>query len=510
VRVGARAGHCLDPPHVQTARLDLPREPRAVVLDPFGRYFYISHAVGSRLFVVDRGNGHLLETSLSVAGLPRLQSGVTGGLGMSGLFGESMFGGTIASTTDEASRPRFATQGFTLAYLSRPNGGRLFLPEVLVSPKEAPTRHGDVVEPPPARTSGYGGSFGGVFGGLMVAERGAAAPYLAAFETRGAAVHAPVSPTASGESQCLLPRAAASTHEGRVFVTCLGSNEVLEYNGLAEEPDRHLVARTRVAQGPTGVAYADDRVYVWSTFERVLTRIDNRCGDGSSCFDIVSDTTARRPTPFEVGRLLFHRTDSARISGDGRACASCHPDGRDDGLVWSSPDGPRQTPMLAGRLADTPPFGWTGGAATVREHLQQTFARLGGQGLDDASLYALLTYTAQMAPPPALSTATTLGPRVAAGKRIFESYDTGCSSCHDPSRGFSDGERHEVGSRAAGDLARSFETPSLRGVGGTAPYFHDGRYATLEELLRKSQAMSETRQLSDGDLGDLAAYLRTL
>jgi cytochrome c peroxidase len=99
---------------------------------------------------------------------------------------------------------------------------------------------------------------------------------------------------------------------------------------------------------------------------------------------------------------------------------------------------------------------------------------------------------------------------VAAGKRIFESYDTGCSSCHDPSRGFSDGERHEVGSRAAGDLARSFETPSLRGVGGTAPYFHDGRYATLEELLRKSQAMSETRQLSDGDLGDLAAYLRTL
>ena len=31
-----------------------------------------------------------------------------------------------------------------------------------------------------------------------------------------------------------------------------------------------------------------------------------------------------------------------RLSGDGRACASCHPDGRDDGLVWSTPNGPRQ------------------------------------------------------------------------------------------------------------------------------------------------------------------------
>ena len=39
-----------------------------------------------------------------------------------------------------------------------------------------------------------------------------------------------------------------------------------------------------------------------------------------------------------------------RISADGRVCASCHPDGREDGVAWVTPEGPRQTPMLAGRL----------------------------------------------------------------------------------------------------------------------------------------------------------------
>jgi mono/diheme cytochrome c family protein len=514
-------GHALDTlstrTHRQVSRVDLPREPRAVVLDPYGRYFYVSHAVGSRLTVVDRGNGHVLETSLSVAGLPPLPPSPRAlSLGMAGLLGDGFFGDVIGELAasprvpEERLRPRFAMQGFSLAYLSRPEGGRLFLPEVLMAPREAPTRTADVVVSPPTRSTGYGGEAVSWFGGPTVPPRGSAAPYLATLDVRGAVVHRNASPSAAGESRCLLPRAAASTREGRVFVACLGSNEVLEYNGLAGEPDEHLVARSVVAQGPTGVAYADDDLYVWSSYERVLTRIDNKLGSGGDGFDVVSDTAERPPTPFEVGRRLFHRTDSRRISGDGRACASCHPDGRDDGLVWSSPDGPRQTPMLAGRLADTAPFGWTGGAATVREHLKQTFARLGGSGLDDASLYALLTYVAQMAPPPVVAIGAPGDPGIAAGKRIFESYDTGCSSCHDPSRAFSDGESHEVGSASTGDLVKAFETPSLRGVGGTAPYFHDGRYGSLEELLRKSQAMAETKQLSEEELAHLAAYLRTL
>jgi len=139
--------------------------------------------------------------------------------------------------------------------------------------------------------------------------------------------------------------------------------------------------------------------------------------------------------------------------------------------------------------------------------LAQTLARLGGQGLDDASVYALLTYLAQMAPPPAAGRADA---RITNGKRLFESYDTGCKDCHDPSRGLSDGERHDVGSKSFGDVHASFETPSLRHVGGTAPYFHDGRFATLEALLRGSPRMADTSMLTESEIGDLAAYLRSL
>ena len=48
-------------------------------------------------------------------------------------------------------------------------------------------------------------------------------------------------------------------------------------------------------------------------------------------------------------------------------------------------------------------------------------------------------------------------------------------------------------------------------VGGSAPYYHDGRYATLDDLLRGADgAMGHTAQLSDADRGALVAYLKSL
>jgi hypothetical protein len=53
--------------------------------------------------------------------------------------------------------------------------------------------------------------------------------------------------------------------------------------------------------------------------------------------------------------------------------------------------------------------------------------------------------------------------------------------------------------------------PSLKYVGGSAPYFHDGRYPTLEDLIKRSDGkMGHTGHLAEADVNDLAAYLRTL
>lgn len=56
--------------------------------------------------------------------------------------------------------------------------------------------------------------------------------------------------------------------------------------------------------------------------------------------------------------------------------------------------------------------------------------------------------------------------------------------------------------------------PSLRSVSRTGPYFHDGRYQTLEQAVRAMweymQKAGTTEKLSDEDVGDLVAFLSIL
>src|SRR5262249_20595165 len=105
------------------------------------------------------------------------------------------------------------------------------------------------------------------------------------------------------------------------------------------------------------------------------------------------------PTAYARGRRLFHMTDDPRISSDGAACASCHPDGRDDALTWATPDGPRQTIMLAGRLDGTGPYGWMGKHDSLHTYVTNTFTRLGGTGVVGDDLDALITYLRKLPGP---------------------------------------------------------------------------------------------------------------
>ena len=67
-----------------------------------------------------------------------------------------------------------------------------------------------------------------------------------------------------------------------------------------------------------------------------------------------------------------------------------------------------------------------------------------------------------------------------------------------------------------------FKTPSLRNVALTAPYMHDGRYATLREVVRHYSELDMERmhthgeqllrplRLTDAEIDDLVAFLTTL
>jgi DNA-binding beta-propeller fold protein YncE len=208
-----------------------------------------------------------------------------------------------------------------------------------------------------------------------------------------------------------------------------------------------------------------------------------------------------------IGRALFHAADDPRISLRGLSCAGCHPDGRDDGLVWFLRDGARQTPTLAGRLAR--PFNWNGSQPTLERSIEQTIHRIGGTGLGAPELAALASYLTRglFVPERRPRTLTAIEEH---GRELF-SGAANCDGCHVPERNFTDGARHRFAGSRFHDTVGRFDTPSLAFVEGTAPYFHDGRFATLGDVLSNAtHRMGRSASLAPDDASALEAYLRTL
>ncbi len=461
--------------------VELPREPRSVVVSDDGRLAYVAHVVGAQVSVVelDDASSEPRPIDLRASEQPAAVSKRGGGGG---------------------GKAREGCQGFALA---KSEAGRLYAPMALVDPGE------------PARASGgYGNP-----NAPLPPEVGAVAVVDAQAErslTKALFAPGPARRFARGaaKADCILPRAAAY-HDGSLYVACFGIDALVEYDGRGVDPARFERRRWAVGGGPTGVALdpGAKRAVVWSQFDHVVSVLPLG-GEGEARTSFVGDPGARSGLDYEyaLGRELFHRSGDPRISRDGRSCASCHPNGREDALTWATPDGPRQTPMLAGRLAATAPYSWSGQHGSLPEHVHTTFQRLGGSGLDDAALGALLTYINRMPAPAPAAAPPARRALIERGREVFASSDAGCAGCHGEAGGaLTDRERHDVGSFAAGDVQRGLDTPSLRFLSGTAPYFHDGRYATLDALLDATDsAMGHTAHLSQRDRRALGAFLETL
>ncbi len=108
-------------------------------------------------------------------------------------------------------------------------------------------------------------------------------------------------------------------------------------------------------------------------------------------------------------------------------------------------------------------------------------------------------------------------PDEARGKEIFLSKEAQCVRCHVPATEYTDRTAYPFSPRVAASLGfeeekdSKYKTPSLFYVGGTAPYYHDGRASSLEVLIEQDgDRMGHTSQLSPEDRAALVAFLRTL
>jgi DNA-binding beta-propeller fold protein YncE len=391
-------------------------------------------------------------------------------------------------TTAELAARRSAGQSFALASVdlgsTRPRR-RILVPSVSVDP-------GDELRP---SETYYGDPPGAV---------PKQAPHVVAID---ADTKAPLSTYVLDPSrtafvdECLLPRAAAVDPRVQgLFVACMGIDQVLELDARAHDPMLSVRRRFAVPSGPTGVVLEPTRLVVWSQHDGALSIIPLEGAEPRRSVEV--PRPALDPT-WQLGRKLFFATDDTRLTSDGLTCASCHPDGLEDGLTWRTPEGPRQTPMLAGRVVGTEPYGWSRDQDTLRGYVADTIQRLGGAGLSDEALAALVVYVESL-PAPA-SGAAAPAEELAAGRAIFEAPKTDCATCH-PGGG-ADGTRHMLDFHAKETL----DTPSLRSIGLTAPYFHDGRYATLDALLSDPKShMGRAHALDPDERRLLRRYLESL
>lgn len=200
---------------------------------------------------------------------------------------------------------------------------------------------------------------------------------------------------------------------------------------------------------------------------------------------------------FDTGHAVFHASAGGHI-----ACASCHPEGGEDGHVWRfSGLGPRRTPALHD-VAGTAPFHWEGDLASIDALTEEVFVRrMNGVPLaptHTAALEGWLGHLRRPSPHAATDTA-----RVARGRAVFEGAG-GCVACHSGAH-LSDGQSHDVGT------GRAFQTPTLHGVADRLPAMHDGCARTLRDRFTPSCGGDRHGGAVTGEaLEDLLAYLETL
>jgi len=217
------------------------------------------------------------------------------------------------------------------------------------------------------------------------------------------------------------------------------------------------------------------------------------------------------------GEMIFHDADYCYQRW--LSCATCHPDGRADGLNWDLlNDGmgnPKNTKSLLWSHK-TPPAMATGirsgmeiaSAAGFRFIL---FRQPEGDELEDVR-----TFLRSMKPArsPYRLPDGKLTDQALRGKVQFDDAKVGCNSCHTSTGGlFTDLQKYDVGTAGRLDDRKKFDTPSLVELWRSPPYLHNGSAATLADVLttrNKGDRHGRTSHLTKQQLQDLLMYLLSL
>lgn len=223
---------------------------------------------------------------------------------------------------------------------------------------------------------------------------------------------------------------------------------------------------------------------------------------------------ADRPTEARRGEFLFH--DASICYQNWQSCASCHPDGRSDALNWDLLNDGKGNPKNTKSLLlshQTPPVMSLGIRADAETAVRSGLRYILFADRPEDEACAIDAYVKSLQAESVQSQENeALNPAVERGRTLFFSPETKCALCHKGPY-YTDLRSYNVGTQDATAELAAFDTPSLIELWRTAPYFHDGRASTLEEMLTRfnpNDRHGKTSHLSQDQINDLVEFLNSL
>ena len=261
--------------------------------------------------------------------------------------------------------------------------------------------------------------------------------------------------------------------------------------------------------GPRAVFALDDRIYAAEYYTDSLAVI-RPAADPLQQIKSLPLGPKQEATAVRQGEMLFNSAEICFQTW--QSCATCHPDGRADGLNWDlMNDGmgnPKQTKSLL-LSHKTPPTMISGirknAEVCVRSGIR--YIQFAVRPPEDAE--AIDEYCKALVP--VESPYLEKGKLSAAAKRGKDIYITaGCASCHPLDDLMTDLKQYDLGMQDPMDKGKKWDTPTLREIWRTAPYMFDGRSATMMDVLTKhnpNDVHGKTASLTPKQLADLEAFI---
>lgn len=323
-----------------------------------------------------------------------------------------------------------------------------------------------------------------------------------------------------------VPKLMGTLHvqDGKIGLSDEQISQSARHLALSNE---YVAARIPTGANPKGIAISPDGkwLYVADRLGDTISILDAREFKPAGEIDLGGPTQV---TELRKGAELFNYSS---ISFQKQlSCNTCHPENHLDGLTYDiAIDGGMGRNLVDNRtlrgIGATPPFKWSGKNPNLQRQegprAAQLFFRSHGYVAHENE--AIVHFIEAMGAPPnryqAADGELTRAQR--RGKYLYERAYTNegryipvanrCNTCH-PAPFFTDLRKHNVGARAETDTANDTDTPHLNNIYDGAPYMHDGRCYSLEEIwtmFNPDDLHGVTNDMTKQQLNDLIEYIKT-